>query len=84
MTFSHVETRGYRFQVAGNPGLTKTAEGNLQVALGRYQAGVGTIVDALTVRQLRIELRWKVALAPEGPSSAEPPYRMSNPHLQLG
>ena len=53
-------------------GLTKTAEDNLQVALGRYQAGVGTIVDVLTAqsaaataRTLRInaELGWKVARA---------------------
>ena len=73
------KTRGYRFQVAGNPGLTKTAEDNLQVALGRYQAGVGTIVDALTARQLRIELGWKVALAPEGLSSAESPIECRTP-----
>jgi outer membrane protein TolC len=53
-------------------GLTKTSEDNLQVALGRYQAGVGTIVDVLTAqtaaataRTLRInaELGWKVARA---------------------
>jgi outer membrane protein len=53
-------------------GLSKTAEDNLQVALGRYQAGVGSIVDVLTAqtaaataRTLRInaELGWKVARA---------------------
>jgi outer membrane protein TolC len=52
--------------------LTVTAEQNLEVALGRYKAGVGTIVDVLTAqnaaalaRQLRInaELGWKVARA---------------------
>ena len=53
-------------------GLLKTAEDNLQAALGRYQAGVGTIIDVLTaqnaaatVRTLRInaELNWKVSRA---------------------
>ena len=53
-------------------GLTKTAEENEQVALGRYQAGVGTIVDVLTAqsaaalaRQTRVnaELSWEVARA---------------------
>jgi outer membrane protein TolC len=52
--------------------LIKTAEENQQVALGRYQAGVGTIVDVLTAqsaaalaRQTRIsaELSWQVARA---------------------
>jgi outer membrane protein TolC len=52
--------------------LTKTADENLDVALGRYKAGVGTIVDVLTAqtaaataRQFRInaELGWKVARA---------------------
>jgi outer membrane protein TolC len=66
--------------------LTKTAGDNLDVALGRYQAGVGTIVDVLTAqtaaasaRQFRInaELGWKVAraqfsLALGRLSSAEP------------
>jgi outer membrane protein len=59
-------------QLTVTASLTKTAEDNLQVALGRYQAGVGTIVDVLTAqaaasnaRQLRInaELGWKVARA---------------------
>jgi outer membrane protein len=59
-------------QLTVTAGLTKTAEDNLQVALGRYQAGVGAIVDVLTAqtaastsRQLRInaELGWKVARA---------------------
>jgi outer membrane protein len=53
-------------------GLTTTAEDNEQVAVGRYQAGVGTIVDVLTAqsaaalaRQTRInaELGWQVARA---------------------
>jgi outer membrane protein len=52
--------------------LIKMAEENQQVALGRYQAGVGTIVDVLTAqaaaalaRQTRInaELGWQVARA---------------------
>jgi outer membrane protein len=73
-------------QLVATSALTKTADDNLQVALGRYQAGVGTIVDVLTAqsgasvaRQLRIsaELGWKVgraqlALALGRLSSAEP------------
>ena len=73
-------------QLTATAALTKTADDNLQVALGRYQAGVGTIVDVLTAqtgastaRQLRInaELGWKVAraqlaLALGRLSSAEP------------
>jgi outer membrane protein TolC len=52
--------------------LTKTAADNEQVAVGRYQSGVGTIIDLLTAqtaaanaRQLRInaELNWQVARA---------------------
>jgi outer membrane protein TolC len=59
-------------QLGVTAALTKTADENLQVALGRYQAGVGTIVDVLTAqtaaattRTLRInaELGWKVARA---------------------
>jgi outer membrane protein len=59
-------------QLTVTSGLTKTAEENQQVALGRYQAGVGTIVDVLTAqsaaalaRQTRIsaELGWQVARA---------------------
>ncbi len=59
-------------QLTVTAGLTQTADENLQVALGRYQAGVGTIVDVLTAqtaaatsRLLRInaELGWKVARA---------------------
>ena len=62
-------------QLAVTAALTKTADDNLEVALGRYQAGVGTIVDVLTAqsaaassRQLRInaELGWKVARAGSG------------------
>jgi len=66
--------------------LLKTAEQNEQVALGRYKAGVGSIVDVLTAqtalataREQRItaELGWKVAraqlaLALGRLSSAEP------------
>jgi outer membrane protein len=52
--------------------LTTTAQSNQDVAVGRYQAGVGTIIDLLTAqtaaataRQLRItaELNWEVARA---------------------
>jgi outer membrane protein TolC len=59
-------------QLTVTAGLIKTAEENQQVALGRYQAGVGTIVDVLTAqsaaalaRQTRInaELGWEVARA---------------------
>ncbi len=59
-------------QLAATAQLTKTAEDNQQVAVGRYQSGVGTIIDVLTAqtaassaRQLRInaELGWKVARA---------------------
>jgi TolC family type I secretion outer membrane protein len=59
-------------QLAATAALVKTAADNLDVALGRYQSGVGTIIDvitaqtgAATARQLRIsaELGWKVARA---------------------
>jgi outer membrane protein len=59
-------------QLTVTSGLIKTAEQNQQVALGRYQSGVGTIVDVLTAqsaaalaRQTRInsELGWQVARA---------------------
>jgi TolC family type I secretion outer membrane protein len=59
-------------QLTVTSGLIRTAEENQQVALGRYQAGVGTIVDVLTAqaaaalaRQTRInaELGWQVARA---------------------
>jgi TolC family type I secretion outer membrane protein len=59
-------------QLTVTSGLINTAEENEQVALGRYQAGVGTIVDVLTAqsaaalaRQTRInaELGWQVARA---------------------
>jgi TolC family type I secretion outer membrane protein len=52
--------------------LVTTSDNNLQVALGRYQAGLGSILDVLTAqtaaataRQLRInaELGWRVARA---------------------
>ncbi len=52
--------------------LVKTADQNQQVALGRYQAGVGTILDLLTAQasaaaaaQTRItaELNWEVSRA---------------------
>lgn len=52
--------------------LLKTSDQNLEVALGRYQAGLGSILDVLTAqaaaataRQLRInaELGWQVARA---------------------
>lgn len=59
-------------QLATTAALVKTALDNQDVALGRYQSGVGTIIDVLTAqnaaataRQLRInaELGWKVARA---------------------
>lgn len=59
-------------QLAATASLIKTAEENEQVALGRYQSGVGSILDVLTAqtsaasaRQLRInaELGWQVARA---------------------
>ena len=59
-------------QLTATATLNKTAADNLDVALGRYQSGVGTIVDVLTAqtaaataRTLRInaELNWKVARA---------------------
>jgi TolC family type I secretion outer membrane protein len=59
-------------QLAGTATLVKTAEDNNQVAIGRYQSGVGTIIDVLTAqsaaasaRLLRInaELGWQVARA---------------------
>jgi len=73
-------------QLTATAALTKTANDNEEVALGRYKAGVGSIVDVLTAqsaaataRQTRInaELGWKVAraqlaLALGRLSSAEP------------
>jgi outer membrane protein len=59
-------------QLAATATLVATASNNQDVALGRYQAGVGTILDLLTAqtaaasaRQLRIaaELNWQVARA---------------------
>jgi outer membrane protein len=59
-------------QLAATAALLKTSQNNEQVALGRYQAGVGTIVDVLTAqtatataRQVRVnaELGWRVARA---------------------
>jgi outer membrane protein len=57
-------------QLATTGTLVTTAQNNQDVALGRYQAGVGTIIDLLTAqtaaasaRQLRIsaELNWRVS-----------------------
>lgn len=73
-------------QLKATADLLKTAEDNEQVSLGRYKAGVGSIVDVLTAqtalataRQQRIaaELGWEVAraqlaLALGRLSSAEP------------
>jgi TolC family type I secretion outer membrane protein len=73
-------------QLSATAALIKTAEENEQVALGRYRAGVGSIVDVLTAqtgaataRTVRInaELGWKMAraqlaLALGRLSSAEP------------
>jgi outer membrane protein len=65
-----LESANQQLSVTGQ--LINTAEDNQQVALGRYQAGVGTIVDVLTAqsaaalaRQTRIsaELGWQVARA---------------------
>jgi outer membrane protein TolC len=78
-------------QLKVTAGLAKTADDNLQVALGRYQAGVGTIVDVLTaqsaastarVYRINAELGWKVAraqlaLALGRLSSAEPLHEAS-------
>jgi outer membrane protein TolC len=59
-------------QLATTADLLKTADQNLQVAIGRYKAGVGSILDVLTAQtalanaqQLRItaELGWFVARA---------------------
>jgi outer membrane protein len=59
-------------QLAATAELGRAAEDNQQVALGRYQSGVGTIIDVLTAqtgaanaRQLRInaELAWQVSRA---------------------
>jgi TolC family type I secretion outer membrane protein len=59
-------------QLSQTATLIKTAEDNQEVALGRYQSGVGTIIDLLTAqtaaanaRQVRInaELGWQVARA---------------------
>jgi outer membrane protein len=59
-------------QLVVTSGLIKTAEQNEQVAIGRYQGGVGTILDVITAqaaaalaRQTRIsaELGWQVARA---------------------
>jgi outer membrane protein TolC len=59
-------------QLAATAKLTKTAADNEDVALGRYQSGVGSIIDVLTAqtaastaRTIRInaELGWKVARA---------------------
>jgi outer membrane protein TolC len=59
-------------QLAITGTLTTTAQSNQDVAVGRYQAGVGSIIDLLTAqtaaataRQLRItaELNWEVARA---------------------
>jgi outer membrane protein TolC len=59
-------------QLGATARLTTTAADNEQVALGRYQSGVGTILDVLTAqsaaasaRLLRIEAEfgWQVARA---------------------
>ena len=66
--------------------LVKTADDNLQVSLGRYQGGVGSILDVLTAQtaaatahqlQINAQLGWKVsraqlALALGRLSSSEP------------
>lgn len=59
-------------QLAATGTLLATAQSNQDVAVGRYKAGVGTIIDLLTAqagaasaRQLRInaELSWQIARA---------------------
>jgi outer membrane protein len=59
-------------QLTTTASLTKTGDDNEQVATGRYQAGVATILDLLTAqsaaataRQARVsaELNWRVARA---------------------
>jgi outer membrane protein len=80
-------------QLAATTTLTQTAADNQQVALGRYQSGVGTIIDVLTAqsaaasaRLLRInaEFGWRLAraqlaLALGRLSGTEPLSDQSNP-----
>ncbi len=78
LTVSQDVWNGYYALDSANQQLTQTrtlvgtAENNQQVALGRYQSGVGSIIDVLTAqtaaasaRQLRInaELGWEVSRA---------------------
>jgi outer membrane protein len=92
LSVSHDVWNGYyaldsaNHALAATATLIKTAQTNEEVALGRYKAGVGTILDLLTAqtaaataRQARItaELNWQVAraqlvLALGRLSSAEP------------
>ncbi|HWW21131.1 MAG TPA: TolC family protein [Steroidobacteraceae bacterium] len=59
-------------QLTATGSLTRTAESNEEVSLGRYQSGVATIVDVLTaqtaaanarVTRINAELGWQVARA---------------------
>jgi TolC family type I secretion outer membrane protein len=59
-------------QLAATASLTTTAADNEQVALGRYQSGVGTIIDVLTaqsaaasarLQRISAEYGWRVARA---------------------
>jgi outer membrane protein len=78
LNISHDVWNGYHALESANQALAatatliKTSETNEEVALGRYKAGVGTIIDLLTAqtaaataRQARIsaELNWQVARA---------------------
>ena len=65
-----LESANHQLQATAT--LIKTAEANLEVAVGRYKAGVGVFIDLLTAqsalsaaRQARIsaELNWEVARA---------------------
>jgi outer membrane protein len=59
-------------QLAATAELTRTALDNEEVALGRYQSGVGTILDVLTaqsaaasarLRRIDAEFGWQLARA---------------------
>jgi outer membrane protein len=69
-TYYSLDSANQQLAITGT--LTTTAQNNQDVAVGRYQAGVGSIIDLLTAqtaaataRQLRItaELNWEVARA---------------------
>jgi outer membrane protein len=63
-------------QLEGTATLTKTAQTNEEVALGRYKAGVGTILDLLTAQTA-------VAAALQARISAEHSWEVSRAQLVL-